>query len=117
MKKYTNKVLRVVLRLGALILTCLMLAGACLVPSRSLKKENLLEDYILRAFQLLRGEEPDSSEFGRWYRDLSSGKASIAGMLDEIVTSPEGATMDPAVTLDALSRLMTDTPISSEKRD
>lgn len=117
MKRHTNKVLRVFLRMGALILTCLMLGGACLVPSRSLKKENLLEDYILRAFQLLRGGEPDSSEFGRWYRDLSSGKASISGMLDEIVSSPEGAQMDPAVTLDALSRLMTDTPISSEKRD
>ena len=117
MKKHANKVLRVVLRMGALILTCLTLAGACMVPSRSIKKENLLEDYIIRAFTLLRGEEPDSLEFGRWYRELSSGKTSISNMLDEIVISPESAQMDTAVTLDALSQLMTESPISSEKRD
>ncbi|MBO4928505.1 MAG: polysaccharide deacetylase family protein [Clostridiales bacterium] len=118
MKRKTNRALRFVVRLSAMLITIGVLAGTCLIPSRVRAKTDPTASFIDRTYDVLLGKRVDGERFGYWYRNLASGSISASGMIDNLTSSMEFTSKKypKEKTLDLLFELMTGKLPTEESR-
>ncbi len=110
---------RIVARILAVLVIGAVLLATCLLPSRRVKKPNLVSDYIDRVYTMLYGQVAPQEDFLIWYRDLKDGHVTPSGMVDAEVQKILATNEDVNIPelMDAVSMLMTDQPLSDAQKN